>query len=113
MIRHAALTLLLAACVCSGAEAAPPAAQTEADAYTRYELLAPGSARFRILYEITATTPGARVYDNPIRRGSVASDEQVTDLATGRPLAHQTVSAAAARADGVEGDAADAYLRVT
>jgi hypothetical protein len=120
MIRDAALTLLLAACAFASAEAAPagsppsaPAEQTEADAYTRYELLAPGTAKFRILYEVTATTPGARVYDNPIRRGSVATDERVTDLATGRSLEHQTVSAAAARADGVEGDGADAYLRVT
>ena len=111
MIRNVALTLLLASCALTRAEAAQP--QTEADAYTRYELLAPGSGKFRILYEVTATTPGALVYDNPIRRGSLASDERVTDLATGRPLAHETVNAAAARADGVEGDAADAYLRVT
>jgi hypothetical protein len=123
VIREAALTLLLTAWLSApadaaspsttGQEAAAPARQTEADAYTRYELLAPGSGKFRILYEVTATTPGAVVYDNPIRRGSVASEERVTDLATGRPLAHETVSAAAARADGVEGDAADAYLRVT
>ena len=94
----------------TNAQAAPR--QKEADAYTRYELLAPGSGKFRILYDITATTPGARVYDNPIRRGSEASDETVTDAATGRALAHETVSAAAARAEGVEGDAADQYLRV-
>ena len=92
--------------------AAAPAPQTEADAYTRYELLAPGSGKFRILYEVTASTPGARVYDNPIRRGSEASDETVTDPVTGRPLQHETVSAKAAREDGVSGDAADEYLRV-
>ncbi len=86
--------------------------QSEADAYTRYELLAPGSGKFRILYDVTATTPGARVYDNPIRRGSQASDETVTDRATGRPLAHETISAQAARSDGVEGDEADQYLRI-
>ena len=97
-------------CLGGGASAAPQ--QTEADAYTRYELLAPGSGKFRILYDVTATTPGARVYDNPIRRGSQATDETVTDRATGRPLAHETVSAQAARADGVEGDMADQYLRV-
>src|SRR5258707_10677782 len=65
-------------------------AQTEADEYTRYELLAaetaiPGTpsgtqtASFKILYEVTATTPGARVYYNPIRKGSAASDEAVYD----------------------------------
>ena len=37
---------------------APAPRQTEADDYTRYELLAPESARFRILYEVSATTPG-------------------------------------------------------
>jgi len=36
------------------------ARQTESDAYTRYELLAPGSAKFRIIYEVTATTEGAQ-----------------------------------------------------
>ena len=33
--------------------------QTQADDYTRYELLAPGSQAFRISYDVTATTPGA------------------------------------------------------
>lgn len=94
------------------AHAADPPRQTEADGYTRYELLSPGSASFKITYEITAATPGATVYDNPIRRGSAASDETTIDLATGKPLAHETVSAQAARADGVTGDAADQYLRV-
>ncbi len=31
--------------------------QTQEDDYTRYELLAPDSAQFRIYYEVTATTP--------------------------------------------------------
>lgn len=45
-----------------------PSGQTDSDAYTRYELLAPGSAKFRIIYEVTATTPGATYYFNPIRK---------------------------------------------
>lgn len=81
--------------------AATPLPQTEADAYTRYELLAPGSAKFRILYEITATTPGATAYFNPIRPGSIASDEHVFDRATGKPLAWDVVDAATAEAGGV------------
>ncbi len=110
----AALTLLALgrAPVARSQTAVPAPEQTEADAYTRYELLAPGSGKFRILYEVTATTPGAVVYDNPIRRGSVASEERVIDLATGKPLEHETVSAEAARADGVTGNEADQYLRV-
>jgi hypothetical protein len=41
----------------------PPAmGQTEADEYTRYELLAPETASFKIVYEVSATTPGARFF---------------------------------------------------
>src|SRR6476659_10891503 len=72
-------------------------AQTESDAYTRYELLAPGTAKFRIIYEVTATTAGATYYFNPIRRGSVASDERVTDRATGAPLRFGVVNGTVAR----------------
>jgi hypothetical protein len=115
-----ALLPALAAPSPAAAQAAPaaapaaPAPQTEADAYTRYELLAPGSAKFRILYEVTATTPGATAYFNPIRPGSVASDERVTDLATGRPLRFDLVSGAVARAGGVRGaDSLGQYIRVT
>ena len=79
------------------------APQTEADAYTRYELLAPGSAKFRIVYEVTATTAGATHYFNPIRKGSVATDEHVSDRATGRPLVFDIVGQDVARAGGVRG----------
>jgi hypothetical protein len=90
-----------------------PARQTEADAYTRYELLAPGSAKFRIIYEVTATTPGAAYYFNPIRRGSVATDESVIDRATGKPLEFDVVGAVAARAGGIRtSDTSQTYIRV-
>ena len=49
--------------------------QTEADEYTRYELLAPGSGRFRITYEVTATTAGAPHFYNTIPNGSAAREE--------------------------------------
>ena len=35
--------------------------QTQEDDYTRYELLGPDTAQFRILYEVTATTAGRTV----------------------------------------------------
>src|SRR3990170_2219762 len=76
---------------------AQSARQTDADHYTRYELLAPGSGKFRILYEVTATTAGATHFFNPIRRGSVASDERVTDLVTGRALDFDVVNGRVAR----------------
>src|SRR5690242_20402814 len=89
------------------------APQVESDGYTRYELLAPGSHKFRILYEITASTPGATAYFNPIRPGSTATDERVTDRATGRPLKFGVVPGTVAKAEGVRSAGPDGeYIRV-
>ena len=108
------VALVAASSTAAQTQAAEPPRQTEADAYTRYELLAPGSAKFRIIYEVTATTPGARFYFNPIRKGSVASDERVTDRATGAPLRFDVVNGTIARAGGVRGaDSTQEYIRVT
>ena len=86
--------------------------QTQADDYTRYELLAPGSGTFRILYDVTATTPGATHFFNPIRVGSIATDERVFDRATGKPLTFSVVSANVARAGGVRvTDTTQRYIR--
>ncbi|HEV8411004.1 MAG TPA: hypothetical protein VGQ30_10865 [Gemmatimonadaceae bacterium] len=94
------------------AQSSPPR-QTEGDAYTRYELLAPGSAKFRIIYEVTATTAGATYYFNPIRKGSVATDESVSDRATGKPLVFDVVGQDVATAGGVRGtDTSQKYIRV-
>ena len=97
------------------AQALSPATQTEADAYTRYELLAPETASFRIHYEVTATTAGARFYYNPIRKGSAASDESVYDAMLGTPLHFEVVSGGEARKDRLMSDADPAtdYIRVT
>lgn len=76
------------------------APQTQEDDYTRYELLAPGSGQFRILYEVTATKAGAPYFFNVIRKGSVATDERVFDAATGQPLQWAVVTGAQARAEG-------------
>jgi hypothetical protein len=85
----------------------------EAHGYTRYELLAPGSGKFRIIYDITAVRPGATAFFNPIRKGSVASDESVIDLATGQPLRFAQVSGEAAKTSGLpDADAASDYIRV-
>jgi hypothetical protein len=90
------------------------AAQTEADEYTRYELLAPETASFKIFYEVTATTPGAKVYFNPIRKGSAASDEAVYDAMTGEPLRFEVVTGAEANKDPLIGaaDPAGSYIKV-
>lgn len=90
-----------------------PARQTSAGEYTRYELLSPASGQFRILYEVWATTPGARYFFNPIRKGSEASDESVTDLATGQPLRFEIVDGTTARTSGLAGaDTGTRYIRV-
>jgi len=89
------------------------AAEREADAYTRYELLTPGSAKFRIVYDVTAIEPGAIAYFNPIRKGSVATDETVVDRASGAPLHFEIVSGAAARTNGLpDADPGTDYIRV-
>jgi hypothetical protein len=79
--------------------------QTETDEYTRYELLAPGSGRFKITYDVTATTAGAKYYYNPIRKGSAASEESVLDAMTGKPLKFEIVSGAEASKDPLMADA--------
>jgi hypothetical protein len=113
---------LLAGCARARPATAPAATRTapraaapvrEADEYTRYELLAPGSGRFHILYEVTATDPGATLFFNPIRKGSAASGESVRDRASGEPLRFEVVSGAEARASGLpEADPATSYIRI-
>jgi hypothetical protein len=97
------LLFLVAAPAAAQSPASQPAAaprQTQEDDYTRYELLAPESAQFRIHYEVTATTPGARYFYNTIRPGSVATDERVVDLTTGQPLKFEVVTGKEARTAG-------------
>jgi len=106
-----ALVLWLAAAGTPGF--AEPPLQTDADHYTRYELLEPASGRFRILYEVSATTPGARAYFNPIRPGSAAFDESAWDRASGRRLELAVVDAATARAGGVrDAEEGTEFIRV-
>jgi len=95
-------------------QGAAPTRQSEADEYTRYELLAPDSASFKISYEVSAATPGATVFFNPIRKGSLASDEAVYDAMTGEPLRFEVVSGAEARHDPLMADAdvAESFIKI-
>src|SRR5262249_35863613 len=90
-------------------------AQTEADEYTRYELQVPETASFKIYYEVTATTAGAKYFYNPIRKGSTASDESVYDAMLGKPLHFEVVNGKDARNDPLMSDADPAtdYIKVT
>ena len=105
------LTIGLFACLLC----APAYAQNRSDDdYTRYELLAPDSSSFKIIYDVTAVSAGARYYFNPIRIGSVASDESVIDMMTGKPLQFQEVSGAEARESGLPNASLEGrYIRVT
>jgi hypothetical protein len=89
--------------------------QSEADEYTRYELLSPESASFKIYYEVSATTAGARFFYNPIRKGSAASDESVIDAMLGTALHFDVVSGAEVRKDPLmpDADLATEYIKVT
>lgn len=88
-------------------------AQTQADSYTRYELLAPDSHSFRIVYDVSATTAGATYYFNPIRAGSKPTVHGVTDLASGKQLEWQLVSGKQAANDGLAGASPEGeYIRV-
>ncbi|HET7218750.1 MAG TPA: hypothetical protein VFJ02_11920 [Vicinamibacterales bacterium] len=83
------------------------------DEYTRYELLAPETASFKIVYDVTAVSPGARYFFNPIRIGSVVTDESVIDLMTGAPLAFKEVSGQEARDAGLTNASLEGrYIRV-
>ena len=108
--------LLVGLCTAAAAfgQVAAVAGQTEADEYTRYELLSPESASFAIRYEVTATTAGAKYYFNPIRKGSVASGESVVDLMTGQPLRFEVVSGEQAVKDPLMkgADASENYIKV-
>jgi hypothetical protein len=116
---HLALLLLSAACAGAPQPASVPAATAsdsaprEEDEYTRYELLDPASARFHILYEVTAIETGATVFFNPIRKGSAASGESVRDRATSATLPFEVVSGEEARASGLpDADLDTSYIRI-
>jgi len=97
----------------STAVATPASAPVEADEYTRYELLDPDSAQFHILYEVTVIASGANVFFNPIRKGSVASGEHVTDRMTGESLRFEQVSSEEARRTGLPDAERDTdYIRI-
>jgi hypothetical protein len=87
-----------------------------ADELTVYDLLAPATHSFDIIYDVTATRESAPYFFNPIRPGSTASKERVIDRATGKPLEFSVVDGKSAKAGGfVNARTADdaQFLRVT
>ncbi len=85
-----------------------------ADEITIYELLAPSTHSFAITYDVSTAAEGSPYLFNPIRRGSVASDERVVDAASGQALQFAAVTAAEAAHHGLKGKPnADEYIQVT
>ena len=85
------------------------------DELTVYDLLAPDTHKFAIIYDVSATREGAPYYLNPIRPGSVAEKERVVDRATGQELKFDIVDGKTVKADGSGGRNAadtDQFLRV-
>lgn len=64
----------------------PAPAQTQTDEYVRYDLQAPDTGTFKVTYEVSATTAGARTFVDPIPRGVVVPNVAVFDEMTGAPL---------------------------
>ncbi len=88
--------------------------QTQADDYTRYELLEPESQSFRIIYDVSGTTAGAGYFFNSIRVGSSPTVHGVTDQKTGRPLEWALVSGTDAQAAGhARANPDGQYIQVT
>lgn len=74
--------------------------QTDDDESTTYELLAPGSGEFHVRYAVSAMTPGATAYYNPLRKGSGVRDMRAIDLFSGTELTTDVVPGTSAREGG-------------
>lgn len=83
-----------------------------ADELTVYDLLAPETHKFAIIYDVSAAREGAPYYLNPIRRGSVAEKESVVDRATGKPLKFDIIDGKTAKRDVPDAKDDDQFLRV-
>ncbi|MEO1241993.1 MAG: hypothetical protein AAFX54_08800 [Pseudomonadota bacterium] len=88
--------------------------QTQADAFTRYELLAPETESFRITYYVSAATEGATRFYNQIRPGSEPDVHGVYDRMTGDALEWSLVKGDDALASGLipNADETSEYIRV-
>src|SRR5436190_22928822 len=88
-------------------------AQSADDSYTRYELLDPVTQSFRIIYDVSATTPGTAYYYNTLRKGSEHKVDAVIDRMTGQNLEWKIVSGTDAKKAGyTEAQPDGEYLQI-
>ncbi len=87
--------------------------QTQADSYTRYELLTPESQSFRIIYHVSATNSGATYYWNTLRKGNEHQVDAVWDAFSGKELTWKIVDGQTAKKNGLtNADEAGEYLQI-
>ena len=111
----------LTAIACALALAAPVFAQppqTVQDEYAVYDLLAPDTASFRTVYDVSVTSSSATVFHDRIGAGlatAPASDDGVIDVMSGAPLKYAVTSTALdiTLARAVPADGGQARLRIT
>lgn len=89
------------------------AQHTQADSYTRYELLSANTNSFRIIYDVSATTAGDTFYWNTLRKGSEHKVDAVWDAFSGAALQWKIVNGKTAKKNGLS-DAEDdgEYLQI-
>jgi len=90
MTRKALMALLMFTLVASAS-----------DEFTLYELLPPETHQFAITYDVTTAHEGAQFFFNPIRPGSIASKERVTERSTGKEFKFEVVDGKEAKTTGL------------
>lgn len=89
------------------------AQQSQTDSYTRYELLNPQSQSFRIIYDVSGTTAGAKYYWNTLRKGSEHTVDKVWDLYSGKALEWDIIDGKIAKQNGLTTASEDTdYLQI-
>jgi len=90
------------------------AQQTQTDSYTQYDLLAPDTHSFRIVYDVSGTVANAKYYWNTLRKGSEHTINKVWDLYSGKELKWQIVNGTTAKQNGLSNASEEIdYLQVT
>src|SRR6185503_10014121 len=90
--------------------------QTMQDEHAVYELLAPETASFRTVYEVSATKPGAKAFFDRIGSGLAptnADGDGAYDMMTGAALKHERVTGPQAKAHGLaDADPSATYFEI-
>ena len=68
-----------------------------AEAFSIYDLNPPSTHSFDIVYDVSSEREGAAFFFNPIRPGSVSTNERVLDLFTGKPASIEAMREAVGR----------------